>query len=71
MLTLLSKATAPASGGDGHVYMGTKQTYGGAGNAAVLLEKQKVPAGHGLYWFTTANVEAGGLNYRTCRYKLL
>jgi hypothetical protein len=67
----LTKATAPATVVDGQVLITTKQTFGGSGCACTLPKEQFIPAGVGLYFISSANMEAAGQNIRACRFKLL
>ena len=67
----LTKAGTPSTGTDGAIVITTKQTFGGSGSACTLPSPQFIAAGQGLYFYSTANIEAGGQNIRACRYKLL
>lgn len=69
MLTLLSKATAPASVVDGDIYLALDIV--NAACHASLSEAQKIPPGHGLYFISSAILGATANQIRNCRYLLL
>lgn len=70
----ICKSSAPVNTIDGAVVLSSKLEVSGAGQYSgngTITYPQYVNPGQGLYFISGLNVQAGGLNNRYCRYRLL
>lgn len=65
----VSKSSAPANVVDGNVHLMHSTT--SASQSTNLQVPKFIPAGHGLYFITSANSSVNAVSHRACQYKLL